>query len=285
MTHSTLTLSPVPTQAPAPAPDATTASATLRRMADTLDSLSRYAAEAAQTQPRAPEPAAPPPGSGARIEYVHGPERITYAIHEALGRARREILTAQPDGPRPGATLDEAYAAVRDHLSRGVAMRTLYQHSSRFHEPTKRYVATVQKHGAQVRTLPEFFDRLIVIDGEVSFIPADGERGSAVVIRDRAVTGFLTDVFEKAWDRAEPFPFRPVRAADAASEVVPDMRRAIRKLLIEGCSDKAIARRLGVSLRSVQGHISCLRDQYGAQHRFQLGYLMGRGEEALPAID
>jgi hypothetical protein len=254
-------------------------------MADTLDTLSRYAAEAAQTQTQASRPPEPEPGPPARIEYVHGAEKIRYAIQEALGRARREILTAQPDGPRPDATLDEAYAAVRDHLSRGVAMRTLYQHSSRFHEATKRYVQTVQKHGAQVRTLPEFFDRLIVIDGEVSFIPADGDRTSAVVIRDRAVTGFLTDVFEKAWDRAEPFPFRPVRAADAASEVVPDMRLAIRKLLIEGCSDKAIARRLGVSLRSVQGHISCLRDQYGAQHRFQLGYLMGKGEDALPAID
>ncbi|MCB5180566.1 LuxR family transcriptional regulator [Streptomyces antimicrobicus] len=260
---------------------------TLQQMADTLDTLSRYAAEAAQTQAQvpAPRPAEPAPGPPARIEYVHGPDRIRYAIHEALGRAREEILTAQPDGPRPDATLEEAYAAVRDHLSRGVAMRTLYQHSSRFHEPTKRYVQTVQRHGAQVRTLPEFFDRLIVIDRAVSFIPADAERSSAVVIRDPAVTGFLADVFEKAWDRAEPFPFRPVRAADAASEVVPDMRLAIRKLLIEGCSDKAIARRLGVSLRSVQGHISCLRDQYGAQHRFQLGYLMGRGEGALPAID
>ncbi|MFF4170094.1 LuxR family transcriptional regulator [Streptomyces sp. NPDC001744] len=274
---------------PPPAEPAVSPQDTLRRMADTLEDLSRYAAEAARTPARPPEPApAPEPGPGpgrARVEYLHGADRITHAIHEALGRAREEILTAQPDGPRPGAVLDEAYAAVRDHLSRGVSMRTLYQHSSRFHEETRRYVQAVQKHGAQVRTLPEFFDRLIVIDGEVSFIPADDTRASAVVIRDRAVTGFLADVFEKAWDRAEPFPYRPVRAVRAASEVVPDMRLAIRKLLIEGCSDKAIARRLGVSLRSVQGHVSCLRDQYGAQHRFQLGYLVGRGESALPPID
>ncbi|MET9695867.1 LuxR C-terminal-related transcriptional regulator [Streptomyces sp. NPDC006529] len=250
---------------------------TLLRMADTLGSLSRYAAESAEhataTGILPPLPAAAP-----GIEYLHGGDDITRAIHEALRGARHEILTAQPDGPRPDATLDEAYEAVRGHLDRGVAMRTLYQHSSRFHEATKRYVGCVQARGAQVRTLPEFFNRMIVIDGEVAFIPADDARSSAVLVRDLAVSRFLVDVFEKAWDRAEPYPFRPVRAADAACEVIPDMRRAIRKLLIEGRSDKAIARRLGISLRSVQGHVSSLRDEFGAEHRFQLGYLMGLAE-------
>ncbi|MFI5981495.1 LuxR family transcriptional regulator [Streptomyces sp. NPDC051555] len=250
---------------------------TLLRMADTLGTLSRYAAESAEHATSA-FPPAPAPAPAAGIAYLHGGSEITGAIHDALREARHEILTAQPDGPRPDATLDEAYEAVRGHLDRGVAMRTLYQHSSRFHEATKRYVGCVQARGAQVRTLPELFDRMIVIDREVAFIPADEARSRAVLVRDTAVTGYLADVFEKAWDRAEPYPFRPVRAADAACEVIPDLRRAIRKLLIEGRSDKAIARRLGISLRSVQGHVSCLRDEFGAQHRFQLGYLMGLAE-------
>lgn len=159
-------------------------------------------------------------------------------------------------------------------------MRTLFQHSARFSESTKKYVQKVMELGVEVRTLPEFFDRLIVVDGDVAVIPGGERRHSAALIRDRAVVAFLSDVFEKAWVRAGQFPFRPVRAADAAGEVVPDMRQAIKTLLIEGRSDKAIARRLGMSLRSVQGHVAALREQYGAQHRFQLGYRMARAEYA-----
>lgn len=250
----------------------------LLRIADTLSSLERYATETAGQLVRAEDAeAAEAPG---RIRYIEGLGAIKDAISEVLWRAKREILTAQPDGPGPGATLDDAYVAVRAPLTRGVAMRTLFQHSARFSEPTKRYVQKVMRYGVEVRTLPEFFDRLIIVDGEVAFIPGGERPHSAALIRERAVVAFLSDVFERAWVRAERYPFRPVRAADAAGEVVPDIRQAIKTLLIEGHSDKAIARRLGMSLRSVQGHIASLREQYGAQHRFQLGYRMARSEYA-----
>ncbi|WP_329176889.1 LuxR family transcriptional regulator [Streptomyces sp. NBC_01477] len=252
----------------------------LLRIADTLSSLERYAIETAGQLVLAEGAGAGTAEAPGRIRHLDGQAAVQDAINEALWRAKHEILTAQPDGPGPGATLHEALAAVRDPLTRGVAMRTLFQHSARFSEPAKKYVQQVLAYGGQVRTLPEFFDRLIIVDAEVAFIPGGEHRHSAALIQDRAVVAFLSDVFERAWVRAERFPFRPVRAADAAGEVVPDMRQAIKALLVEGRSDKAIARRLGMSLRSVQGHIASLREQYGAQHRFQLGYRMARSEYA-----
>ncbi|MDT9701058.1 LuxR family transcriptional regulator [Streptomyces sp. P17] len=248
----------------------------LLRIADTLSSLERYATETAGHLLLVEGTDTEAPG---RIQYVDGLETVHDTISDALCRAKREILTAQPDEPGRGTTLDRLHAAVRGPLARGVALRTLFQHSARFSEPTKKYVQEVTAQGdAEVRTLPEFFDRLILVDGEIAFIPGGEHSHSAALIRDGAVIAFLRGVFDKAWVRAERFPFRPVRAADAAREVVPDVRRAIQALLIEGRSDKAIARRLGMSLRSVQGHIASLREQYGAQHRFQLGYRMAHGE-------
>jgi DNA-binding transcriptional ArsR family regulator len=252
----------------------------LLRIADQLSILERYATETAgrlALSEGADGEGAEAPGT---VRYLDGPAAVRDAVDETLWRARHEILMAQPDGPGPGTGPDGVHAVIRDPLARGVAMRALFQHSSRFSEPTKEYVQRVMEYGVEVRTLPEFFDRLIIVDGESAFIPGGERRPGAVLIRDRAVVAFLGDVFEKAWVRAGRFPFRPVRAADAAGEVVPDTRRAIKSLLIEGCSDKAIARRLGLSLRSVQGHIAALRDQYGAQHRFQLGYRMARAEYA-----
>ena len=39
--------------------------------------------------------------------------------------------------------------------------------------------------------------------------------------------------------------------------------------------DPASAKRLGVSTRTYAGYIAALKDEYGVQTRFQLGYAMG----------
>ncbi|NJP45280.1 LuxR family transcriptional regulator [Actinacidiphila epipremni] len=254
----------------------------LLRIADALGSLRRFATETAVQLVLTEGGSAPDPGADAHggIRHIEGPDAVQDAIRDVMWGARRELCTAQPDGRCPAASMEEAYATVRVPLGRGVALRTLFQHSARFSEPTKTYVRQVQAGGGEVRTLPEFFDRLIIVDGDTALIPGDEDGHTAALVRDRAVVAFLRDVYERAWVRAEGFPFRPVRAADAAQDVVPDVRRAIMALLIEGRSDKAIARRLGMSLRSVQGHVATLREQYGAQHRFQLGYRLARSEYA-----
>ncbi|MEU6818469.1 hypothetical protein [Streptomyces sp. NPDC046860] len=254
---------------------------TMRNVAEALSGLSRAVAEQADWAPPDRQGAAGPRpdagrngGANSAFRYLNGLPDINRAIQNELAGAREEILTAQPDGSRPHAVLRDALDSVRRQLAAGVAMRTLYQHSTRFDEPTKHYVKAVTGFGVQVRTLPEFFERLIIIDRAAAFIPGSRDRRTAVLVREPAVVGFLTDVFTRQWDRAEPFPFVPVRAAEAAGEVIPDMRECIRKLLIEGRSDKEIARRLGLSLRSLQSHVARLKEDYGAQHRLQLGYLM-----------
>ncbi|MFF3322814.1 LuxR C-terminal-related transcriptional regulator [Streptomyces sp. NPDC002889] len=225
---------------------------------------------------------ASPAASGRRsdIRYIHGVSHITQAIGEALSGARREILTAQPDGSRPSEVLKEALESVRRHIAAGIAMRTLYQHSTRFDEATKEYVREVTKHGASVRTLDEFFDRLVIVD-DVAFIATNDDRTSAAAVREPAVVRFLRDTFNRSWDRAQPFPFVPHHAAKAADEVIPAIRESIKRLLVEGYSDKQIARRLGIGERSLQTHIASMKQELGARNRLQMGYLMGRAKSML----
>ncbi|MGJ5752693.1 LuxR C-terminal-related transcriptional regulator [Streptomyces puniciscabiei] len=211
------------------------------------------------------------------IREIHGLSAIAQAIDDALSGSRREILTAQPDGPRPREVLDDALESVRRHVAAGVVMRTLYQHTTRFDEATKEYVQKATSLGASVRTLDEFFDRLIIVD-DVAFIAANADRTSAVAVSEPAVVGFLRDMFNRSWDRAKPFPFVPSYAAMAAKEVMPAMRDSIKRLLINGYPDKQIARRLGISERSLQGHIATMKRELDAQNRMQMGYLWGRGE-------
>ncbi|WP_052229749.1 LuxR C-terminal-related transcriptional regulator [Streptomyces sp. CT34] len=250
----------------------------LRMMAEQLNTLSRLAVECLVDIDPAEEGGIP---EEPQIRYLHGLEAINVAIEEALGGARREILTAQPDGPRPGPVLDQALNSVRRHIEAGVSMRTLYQHTTRFDAATKNYVRAVTEYGVRVRTLAEFFDRLIIVDDAVAFISANESRTDGLAIREPAIVQFLKDTFERSWDRAKSFPFVPLHAAKAADDVIPSLRESISRLLVAGYSDKRIARRLGISERSLQAHIAAMKQDLGANTRAQLGYLLGRNETTL----
>lgn len=210
--------------------------------------------------------------TGRPITEIRGGANINDYIQAAVGDCRKELLTAQPHGRRPATQL--ALAIDRDikALNRGIRMRTLYQHSARQSPATREYVAEVTQHGAEVRTLDEFFNRLIVVDRHVAIIPSSAGDQVAVAIHDSSLIDYLVDIFERSWERGRPFT-----AHDARSErsIASDVRAMTIRLLVEGHSDPASAKRLGVSTRTYAGYIAALKEEYGVQTRFQLGHAMG----------
>ena len=143
------------------------------------------------------------PQSSARgpFTYLRSVELINSVLDQLLAECEEELLTAQPEAGRDPRFL--AKAALRDivALERGITMRTLYQHSARRSSVTHKYVAAVTARGAEVRTLDEFFNRMIVVDRRVAVIPSRNEVAVAVVIREPAVVAFLVNVFERSWER------------------------------------------------------------------------------------
>ena len=213
-----------------------------------------------------------PQASFSPITEIHGLDNINNFIHAAVNDSRKELLTAQPHGRRPANTL--AVAEDRDvkALERGVRMRTLYQHSARHSPATREYVADIIGRGAEVRTLDEFFRRLIVVDRQVAVVPASDNHHAAIAINDTSLIAYLVDIFERAWERAQPFN---LSGNQAERNIAADVRAMTIRLLVEGHSDPASAKRLGVSTRTYAGYIAALKDEYGVQTRFQLGYAMG----------
>jgi sugar-specific transcriptional regulator TrmB len=207
------------------------------------------------------------------ITEVHGIENINNYIRAAVADSRSELLTAQPHGRRPAPYLAEAEDRDLKALERGVRMRTLYQHSARHSPATREYVADVTARGAQVRTLDEFFRRLIVVDRQVAIVPASDNHRVAVAIHDSSLIAYLVDIFERAWERAQPFN---VSGSQAERHIAEDVRAMTIRLLVEGHSDPASAKRLGVSTRTYAGYIAALKEEYGVETRFQLGFAMGR---------
>lgn len=218
-------------------------------------------------------------------------EAINPFIASVVADAEFELLTAQPQTGRNAPTLAAATQRDLAALDRGVKMRTLYQHSARRSAITHRYVAAVAARGAEVRTLDEFFNRLIVVDRRLAVIPGHEGLAVALAIREPSLVAYLVDMFERTWERARPYTNRET---SMVRDIAAEQRAMTIRMLIEGYADPASAKRLGVSPRTYAGYVADLKEEFEAQTRFQLGYAMGRlgvsgheqpGEHDAPAED
>lgn len=205
--------------------------------------------------------------------YVHG-DQISPFIAGLVAECVDEVLTAQPQDRRDmGSDLARALLTDSELLKRGARMRTLYQHAARRSTVTRDYVAAVSELGAEVRTLDEFFNRMLVFDRRVAVIPSPETLDAALAIREPTVVAYLVDVFERSWERARPFTSRDTAMM---KDIAAEQRAMTMRMLIEGHSDPAAAKRLGVSPRTYAGYVADLKEEFESETRFQLGYTIGR---------
>jgi DNA-binding CsgD family transcriptional regulator len=208
------------------------------------------------------------------IRPIGGLAAINSEISAAADKCWHEALTIQPGGGHNRKTLDNAWPAAKRMLERGVRMRTIYHHSARHSAATRNRVAQLSDYGGLVRTANHLFEWLLVFDDAVAFIPGRDDGQSAVAVFDPSMIEFLTALFDHVWLSATVFDAKT--AATETQQVVSENRRAIIRLLAQGETDDAIARRLGISVRTCRAHIAHLYKQFGAQSRYQLGFIIAR---------
>jgi sugar-specific transcriptional regulator TrmB len=219
------------------------------------------------------------PTPGSQLAEIRGLPSINRFLESAVDDAELEILTAQPAGARRAVILEQAVDRDLRALERGVTMRTLYQHTARRSKATREHVDRILDRGAQVRTLDEFFNRLIVVDRRLAVIPG-GAPDVAVAIYDDNLVSYLADVFDRYWERGRDYT---ERGGSSESDIATEVRQLTVRMLTEGHSDPASAKRVGVSTRTYASYVAALKEEYGVETRFQLGYAMGsRDSESAP---
>ncbi|GIJ48365.1 hypothetical protein Val02_52510 [Virgisporangium aliadipatigenens] len=208
-------------------------------------------------------PAEMRPGAGAEpatVEIFEG-TMCDRRVDEAVRRCRKEVLVAQADAmpgaddPVPGRT-----------VGRGAVTRVLYQHTARHDQGVAAYVKEATAAGAEVRTIDEFPGRLIVVDRDVAFLAVDAERPTVAHIRHPALVGYFADLFDRAWQRADPY------LPHATQNITTPVQKLIIRMLVDGETGRVIARRLGISDRTFAKRITRLKKDYRAHTTFQLGY-------------
>ncbi|BAC72223.1 regulatory protein [Streptomyces avermitilis] len=208
------------------------------------------------------------------ITVLEGFERINAALNLATDQCRTEMLTVQPGGRRPEHSLIQGLERDRPLIERGVRIRTLYQHTARYSPETLAYVDQIADGKVEIRTIDELVERLIICDEAVAFIPTRDDRQVALELRHPGLVRYLIKVFEFMWGRAVPLdagaPY------ETAADGITDIQHSIAKLLVEGHVDEAIARRLGMNVRTCRAHIAKLATALGSGSRAQLGFLIAQ---------
>jgi DNA-binding NarL/FixJ family response regulator len=109
---------------------------------------------------------------------------------------------------------------------------------------------------------------LVVVDDELAIIAASGPGapGTYAVVHPGGLLTALISLFDTAWHAAAAWPCPPVTGAE----------RGVLALLAAGFTEDAVARHLGVSVRTARRRIAELHERLGAGNRFQAGLQAAR---------
>ncbi|MEU6550399.1 helix-turn-helix transcriptional regulator [Streptomyces sp. NPDC046915] len=212
--------------------------------------------------------------SGDSITVLEGGERINAALNLATSQSQSEILTVQPSDRISEHSLLRGLERDRQLIERGVKVRSLYQHTARYNPEKLAYAAQLSDGKFEYRTIDELVERLIIVDEAIAFIPARDDQKIALELRHPGLVRYLMKVFEYLWDRAVPMSAGGPYATD--TDGITEIQHSIAKLLVEGHVDEAIARRLGMNVRTCRAHIAKLAQALGSGSRAQLGYLVAQ---------
>ncbi|MFN8190517.1 MAG: LuxR C-terminal-related transcriptional regulator [Nocardioidaceae bacterium] len=190
-------------------------------------------------------------------------------LAELAQSATREALSLNPGRSHDPAAMAASKPLNEQALARGVAIRAIYQDSSRTDPPTLDYARWLTEAGGEVRTSPSVPLLMVVVDREIALIPwqvGDPDQG-AIEIRVPALVAVLIDYFEVLWRGADPLGTARHRDVDVQGSVAQEIVR----LAATGLTDDAVARRLDISSRTVRRVMSEVMEEVGASSRFQAG--------------
>lgn len=207
-------------------------------------------------------------GAGVEMERVRGAGAVAVRVLEFTTAAEESICVLAPDrsaGIVAGLTENEAGAA----LSRGLTLRRLHLSSIRNRPEQCAAAGRIAAAGAQVRTAPVLPLEMMIFDGRAAILPHDpADLGAgAVVIHHRGTVAGLCALFEGYWAGSEKLGFEH----EVDDRGLTSTERELLRQLADGSTDATVARRMGVSLRTVRRISAQLMTRLGARSRFQAG--------------
>jgi sugar-specific transcriptional regulator TrmB/DNA-binding CsgD family transcriptional regulator len=157
-----------------------------------------------------------------------------------------------------------------------VVQRVVYERGALDDEKVLDQVQQRQLQGEDVRLLPRPPARMVIADDDLAFVVLDDQpdRIRGVLVHRSPLLTSVISLFDVLWERAIPLD-GPEGEYDGAWRV-SDEDAALLRLLAAGLKDQAIARHLGIGLRTVVRRIGNLSRALDAETRFQAGLQAAR---------
>jgi DNA-binding CsgD family transcriptional regulator len=188
---------------------------------------------------------------------------ITMATREVRSLNRPPFLTAGDDTEVDGQITDQ-----QTSLRSGVEYKAIWWEGLFDHPDASRAALATMAEGEQARILTDLPMKLLISDDQRAMLPLDPSDltdGATLVIHPSGLLTALNALFDTLWGLAIPI------SDSARMPELGEQETAILTMLVAGVSDDAIARRLGISRRTVVRHTAVLFERLGARTRFQAG--------------
>ncbi|MBM7493128.1 DNA-binding CsgD family transcriptional regulator/DNA-binding MarR family transcriptional regulator [Micromonospora luteifusca] len=206
---------------------------------------------------------------GAEGRVLEGIDSVRDRLAELAHTARAECLSFNTGGAQSPDTLEAEAPLDQQALQRGVQIRNVYQDSFRNDPGTLAHARWLAGLGGQSRTTPTLPMRLVIVDRGIALVPIDptNPRRGALELHSHGIVAGLIALFEQVWQTATPFDGQVTADAQGLTR----QERELLRLLAAGHTDESAARKLAISLRSVQRMMTSLTERLGAASRFQAG--------------
>ncbi|MFG3338644.1 helix-turn-helix domain-containing protein [Glycomyces sp. NPDC048151] len=205
------------------------------------------------------------------VDRVIGVPAVRERIAQISQSCQIEVWSFNPGGPQTEAGLTAARTLSQETLDRGIDMRCVYLESAQNEELTRQHVQWIAEQGAQVRLAPSLPNRMLIVDRRIAVVPIDNEDSAygALIISEPGLVANLVALYGCYWKSARPLGARKRRDENGLSKQDLD---AVR-LWAQGHTDGSVARKLGVSERTVRRLHDRLTAYLGSSSRFQTGAL------------
>jgi DNA-binding CsgD family transcriptional regulator len=208
------------------------------------------------------------------VRQIVGIEAVRKRLEEMAHATAVECDSFMPGGSQRPDAMEASKPLDQQTLERGVRVRTIYQESFRNDPATLQYVGWIASLGGQTRTVPSLPMNMVIVDRKVALVPLDPQnaRKGALELTNEGAVATMCLLFDQFWDAATPWtePALPDKYGLTRRE------REILSMLAIGHTDDWIARRLGLSLRTVRRVIADLMTRLDARSRFEAGVLAVR---------
>lgn len=207
--------------------------------------------------------------SADELQRHEGLDSVQDRLAEMAAVATTECLSFSTGGAQLPQTIEAERPLNLQALERGVVIRNVYLDSFRNDAETLAYARWMAQHGSQSRTVAALPMRMVVIDRATALVPLDptNQIAGALEIRSPGVIAGLVALFEQVWSTGTPFGDAPARDAAGLS----GQERELLRLYAQGHTDESAARRLALSVRTVQRMMTTLGERLQASSRFQAG--------------